>query len=103
MGGVYCSPSMAVAARYADMKGSGTTIDNRNVTFVLQCRVNPEKIKRCHDEEGDALTCNKTPYWVLNDPADIRPYGILVKEVQKDPVTDWLAHSAVLGLVFCIF
>lgn len=82
--GVYCSPSMAVAARYADMKGSGTTIDNRNVTFVLQCRVNPEKIKRCHDEEGDALTCNTTPYWVLNDPADIRPYGILVKEVQKD-------------------
>jgi len=84
--GVYCSPSMAVGENYAGAgslargaKG-GTPIDGHNVYFVLQCRVNPDKIKRCHDEATDDFTSPTRPYWVLNDPADIRPYAILVRE-----------------------
>lgn len=84
--GVYCSPSLAVGENYAgagtQARGTkgGTLIDGHNVYFVLQCRVNPDKIKRCHDEATDDFTSSNKPYWVLNDPADIRPYAILVKE-----------------------
>jgi hypothetical protein len=79
--GVYCSPSMLVAERYAGSRGGsgGTDIGDHSVFFVLQCRVNPAKIKRCHDEEKSAFT-DHSPYWVLNNPDDIRPYGILVRE-----------------------
>lgn len=75
--GVYCTPSLAVAEEYAMSRGSGwrgTEIGGHNVLFVLQCRVRPDRIKRCHDEDA-----HSSPYWVVNSPDDIRPYGILVK------------------------
>jgi hypothetical protein len=70
--GVYCTPGLAMAARYA---GQGHGFEGHNIIFVMQCRVNPSKIKHCHDYLKDPEA-----YWVLNDPNDIRPYRVLIKE-----------------------
>ena len=40
--------------------------------IVFQCRVNPKAIRECPG--------TKNEYWVIHDPKDIRPYGILYKE-----------------------
>jgi len=71
--GVYCTPSLAVAERYG---GEGHDFNGRKIIFVMQCRVNPAKIKHCHDYDT-----NGQAYWVLNDPKDIRPYRVLIKAV----------------------
>jgi hypothetical protein len=42
--------------------------------------VNPKKIKVCPKEDN-----LEWPYWVLNDPNDIRPYGLCFKEVGNFP------------------
>jgi hypothetical protein len=77
--GVYATPSMQVAENFANSRSGGATkIEGRAVHFVLQCRVMPDAIKRCHDEDK-----HDQAYWVLNDPTHIRPYGVLVKEVAK--------------------
>mmetsp|Transcript_34614 Transcript_34614/g.90323 ORF Transcript_34614/g.90323 Transcript_34614/m.90323 type:complete len:644 (+) Transcript_34614:60-1991(+) len=72
--GVYCAPSLDVAVQYARSRGAGAKIAGRDVLIIMQCRVKPEKIKRCQDEKS-----NSGAYWVINDPSDIRPYGVLVK------------------------
>jgi len=75
--GIYCTPSMSVAEDFAKSRGSGgTSIDGHVVNFVLQCRVQPDAIKRCHDEKK-----TDRAYWVLNSDTHIRPYGLLVREV----------------------
>ena len=38
----------------------------------MQCRVKPTAIR----------VCSRNPYWVINDPKDIRPYGILLRQQQ---------------------
>jgi len=72
--GVYCTPSLKVALEYAGDRGSSAKIAGRSVHIVMQCRVKPSAIKRCQDE---AEHCGA--YWVVNNPADIRPYGVLVR------------------------
>eukprot|EP00419_Tripos_fusus_P089331 CAMPEP_0172842666 /NCGR_PEP_ID=MMETSP1075-20121228/30895_1 /TAXON_ID=2916 /ORGANISM="Ceratium fusus, Strain PA161109" /LENGTH=200 /DNA_ID=CAMNT_0013686825 /DNA_START=11 /DNA_END=609 /DNA_ORIENTATION=+ len=64
--GVYCSPSMMVAERYANSRGKdgGTEIDGHSIFFVLQCRVNPKQMKRAHDEDKVEFSDSK-PYWIL--------------------------------------
>lgn len=42
---------------------------NSEYMVVFQCRVRPESVRIC---SGD-LT-----YWVIRDPEDIRPYGLLI-------------------------
>lgn len=67
--GVYCTPVLSTAQGYSsevELSANGKT---RKVSIILQCRVRPEAIKRATDD-----------YWVINDPADIRPYGVLVME-----------------------
>lgn len=69
--GVYCTPGLPIAEGYA---GEGHDFNGRKIIFVMQCRVNPAKIKHCHD-----YATNPNAYWVLNDPKDIRPYRVLIK------------------------
>lgn len=70
--GIYCTPSITAAAEFAPT----VTFEGRVLRFVFQCRVKPEAIKRVHEEVGR----ESGAYWVINDPMDIRPYGVLVQE-----------------------
>ena len=76
--GVYCTPGLGVAESYAKSRGgaAGTDYQGHKIIFIMQCRVNPAKIKHCHD-----YATNPGAYWVLNNPADIRPYRVLIKSV----------------------
>ena len=68
--GIYCSPHFQECFNYT----RAVTVENKDYHLVLQCRVKPEKIKVCEGTEE---------YWVINEPKNIRPYGILlVKEDQ---------------------
>lgn len=70
--GIYCTPSIDIAEQF-----SWTAIHlGHTVRFVIQCRVAPNAIKKCSTPD----------FWVIRDPADIRPYGVLVKEV---PTSIW--------------
>eukprot|EP00931_Biecheleriopsis_adriatica_P080661 TRINITY_DN54010_c0_g1_i1.p1 TRINITY_DN54010_c0_g1~~TRINITY_DN54010_c0_g1_i1.p1 ORF type:complete len:351 (+),score=36.63 TRINITY_DN54010_c0_g1_i1:89-1054(+) len=77
--GIYCTPSTQVAQNYADMRSGCSCGGDDKLRFVLQCRVRPGAIKRVHDEET-----NPHAYWLVNDPADIRPYGVLVQDRDAD-------------------
>mmetsp|Transcript_40783 Transcript_40783/g.118156 ORF Transcript_40783/g.118156 Transcript_40783/m.118156 type:complete len:322 (+) Transcript_40783:57-1022(+) len=74
--GIYCTPSMKTAADFAPV----WSIEGRKLQFVFQCRVRPEAIKRIHEEVGR----ESGAYWLINDPSDIRPYGVLVREVETE-------------------
>lgn len=78
--GVYCTPSISVAQAYASSRtGEGQfSLDGKSALFVVTCRIKPSAIKRCQDENKDSGA-----YWVINDPKDIRPYGVLVKEAPR--------------------
>mmetsp|Transcript_24566 Transcript_24566/g.69029 ORF Transcript_24566/g.69029 Transcript_24566/m.69029 type:complete len:125 (-) Transcript_24566:91-465(-) len=70
--GIYCTPHIDTALAYAP----ATDFEGRKMHFAFQCRVRPEAIKRCHDEESR----ESGAHWVVNDAGDIRPYAVLVKE-----------------------
>lgn len=71
--GIYCTPNLETAAEFSPaFKQEGRTIQ-----FVFQCRVRPEAIKRIHEEVGR----ESGAYWLINDADDIRPYGVLVREI----------------------
>lgn len=72
--GIYCTPKVKTAAEYSPV----VEVDGRKVQFVFQCRVRPQAIKRIHEEVGR----ESGAYWLINDPADIRPYGVLVREAE---------------------
>lgn len=71
--GIYCTPNLATAAEYSPC----SEVEGRKMQFVFQCRVRPEAIKRIHEEVGR----ESGAYWLINDASDIRPYGVLVREV----------------------
>jgi len=70
--GIYCTPKVETAAEFSPQ----VNVDGRTMQFVFQCRVRPEAIKRIHEEVGR----ESGAYWLVNDPSDIRPYGVLVRE-----------------------
>ena len=67
--GIYCSPHFHTCVTgYAQP----ININVKNYRLIFQCRVNPKKVHICPGQED---------YWVINEPEDIRPYGIiLIKE-----------------------
>lgn len=71
--GIYCTPSVKTASEYSPE----VEFDGKRVQFVFQCRVRPEAIRRIHEEVGR----ESGAYWLINDPSDIRPYGVLAREV----------------------
>jgi len=72
--GIYCTPSIATAERYAGK----SVINNISYKTVIMVRVKPEVIRHC-----DSCKDSKEPnnYWVVNGITDeIRPYRILYKK-----------------------
>lgn len=74
--GVYCTPDLELAGKYAKAE----LVEGRRVKVVLQMRVKPEAIKRVTQNTNWDY---EKSYWVINDPADIRAYGVLVQGDEK--------------------
>jgi hypothetical protein len=62
--GIYCTPKIDEAQDYT----RSFQFNGGNHLLALQCRVRPEAVKYATED-----------YWVINNPSDIRPYGILLK------------------------
>lgn len=62
--GIYCAPMINTAFSYTSNKSYGCMF-----YCIIQCRVNPK-----------ALKISSPQAWLVNNPADIRPYKILVKK-----------------------
>ena len=72
--GVYVTPDIKVAEEYTE--GFGVFELNKTYRIVLQCRVNPKKIRQ---------SAREPEYWILNgNGKEIRPYRILIKEVSNN-------------------
>jgi hypothetical protein len=71
--GVYCSPNPDFPEQdgYVDTVSFDTKQGTKKYKCMLQVAVNPDGVKFTEDEN----------IWVVPDPKDIRPYGILIKEV----------------------
>eukprot|EP00747_Dinoflagellata_sp_TGD_P196002 gnl/TRDRNA2_/TRDRNA2_65541_c0_seq1.p1 gnl/TRDRNA2_/TRDRNA2_65541_c0~~gnl/TRDRNA2_/TRDRNA2_65541_c0_seq1.p1 ORF type:complete len:318 (-),score=42.96 gnl/TRDRNA2_/TRDRNA2_65541_c0_seq1:113-1066(-) len=78
--GVYCTPDLRVASYYAYPQ----LVSDHSVQIVLQMRVKPEAIKAI--TTGQKRWENK--YWVINDPRDVRAYGVLIRETPADAKFD---------------
>lgn len=69
--GVYCSPDPTFPERgYVGTVSLDTKSGKKDFKCMLQVAVNPDGVR---------LTSDKR-IWVVPDPKDIRPYGILIKE-----------------------
>jgi len=66
--GIYCTPNLPTAEGYASQVRVTVGGSARNVKFILQCRVRPSAIQK-----------GTEAIWVINNTADISPYGVLVK------------------------
>eukprot|EP01062_Namystynia_karyoxenos_P029240 TRINITY_DN21_c0_g5_i1.p1 TRINITY_DN21_c0_g5~~TRINITY_DN21_c0_g5_i1.p1 ORF type:complete len:569 (+),score=175.72 TRINITY_DN21_c0_g5_i1:118-1707(+) len=65
--GVYCTPDMSTAEGYSGVT-VGTTQGQKKVWVAFQCRVRPSAIRQAN-----------STVWVINNPADMRPYRVCVK------------------------
>ena len=83
--GIYCTPHLETAEAYAssvtqvitDPYTGNTT--KRNLEYIMQCRVKPSAIRQTARAE----------YWVINDPEDIRPYKVLVRDLGEPWWVRW--------------
>mmetsp|Transcript_87220 Transcript_87220/g.260189 ORF Transcript_87220/g.260189 Transcript_87220/m.260189 type:complete len:397 (+) Transcript_87220:69-1259(+) len=78
--GVYCTPWINVAQHYSKPQ----VHRGHTVQMVLQLRVKPSAIRLIADKKATAF---EKKYWVVNNPQDIRAYGVLIRE-QK--LQDWV-------------
>lgn len=78
--GIYCTPWIGVAQHYSRPKEMG----GHSVQIVLQLRVKPSAIRPI---TSSTATEFEKKYWVINDPADIRAYGVLLREL---PLEDYV-------------
>eukprot|EP00928_Gymnodinium_smaydae_P013976 TRINITY_DN15066_c0_g1_i1.p1 TRINITY_DN15066_c0_g1~~TRINITY_DN15066_c0_g1_i1.p1 ORF type:complete len:393 (+),score=77.86 TRINITY_DN15066_c0_g1_i1:32-1210(+) len=90
--GVYCTPSLAVAACFAngEERVSGrppVSLDGRTLWLVVQCRVRPEAIQRpdnhkyvktSNDEEREGI--DGVFEWVVASTDDIQPCAVLMRD-----------------------
>jgi len=96
--GVFVTPNITVGECYANGQEDGgseqndpaVVMGNYTFYFAFQCRVRPRAICRpsrhfafCNDEE--VMGVDGVFEWVVNDPADIRPYGVLVRIKENAP------------------
>ena len=72
--GVYCTPNIKTAEKYAEIFTSPIT--NKRYKIVFQNRVKPSSIVYCKEKGGP------DDYWFIPDGKDIRPYSICIKEVK---------------------
>jgi hypothetical protein len=59
------SDNIKTALRYAKNKNK-----DFKYSVIIQSRANPEKIRKCNNNDGD--------YYVVNRTEDIRPYRIII-------------------------
>ena len=72
--GIYLSPHFQVCL---SSYSQSVRVQGNDYHLILQCRVNPKKIKVCPNQT----------FWVLNESKDVRPYGILlVKSENKSKI-----------------
>eukprot|EP00933_Yihiella_yeosuensis_P055331 TRINITY_DN5406_c0_g2_i1.p2 TRINITY_DN5406_c0_g2~~TRINITY_DN5406_c0_g2_i1.p2 ORF type:complete len:382 (-),score=77.70 TRINITY_DN5406_c0_g2_i1:296-1441(-) len=84
--GIYCTPLVDVAQHYSLPR----PWQGRYVQIVLQLRVKPETIRPV-----TTGTDFEKQYWVINEPEDMRPYGVLIREL---PLNEYVsALEAVYG------
>ncbi len=72
--GVYCTPNIKTAEKYAEVFTSPIT--QKKYKIVFQNRVKPSSIIWCKEKGGP------DDYWYVADGKDIRPYSICIKEVK---------------------
>eukprot|EP00811_Abedinium_folium_P001627 NODE_11492_length_1283_cov_6.590830.p1 GENE.NODE_11492_length_1283_cov_6.590830~~NODE_11492_length_1283_cov_6.590830.p1 ORF type:complete len:299 (+),score=76.98 NODE_11492_length_1283_cov_6.590830:90-986(+) len=72
--GIYCTPNITVAQHYS----KPSELRGHFVQIVLQLRVRPSAVKPVIK---DTATDFEKKYWVINDPHDIRAYGVLIREL----------------------
>ena len=72
--GVYCTPNISTAEKYAEIFTSPTT--GRDYKIVFQNRVKPSAIIKCQEKDGPG------EYWYVPDGKYIRPYSICIKEIK---------------------
>ena len=76
--GIYCSPNIRTAQGYSRQITLETKQGTKKFWYVLQVAVNPATMN------NPALIPNyrqSNPHYIVPTGADIRPYGILIKEV----------------------
>lgn len=78
--GVYCTPIIDVAQHYS----KPALIRGHSVQIVLQLRVRPSAINPVTTPGAHEF---EKKYWVINDPDDIRAYGVLIREL---PLRDYI-------------
>mmetsp|Transcript_41172 Transcript_41172/g.74389 ORF Transcript_41172/g.74389 Transcript_41172/m.74389 type:complete len:416 (+) Transcript_41172:58-1305(+) len=87
--GIYCTPFIDVAQHYSKPKEQ----DGHYVQIVLQLRVKPSAIKPVKDPKA---TDFEKKYWIIEDPEEMRAYGVLIREMS---LQDYLPPEAmVFGL-----
>ena len=69
--GIYSTPDIDVAYKYAPQ----FTHEGNNFRVVIQNRVNPNNLVRVSKQETRI-----GEYWISQNQADLRPYGICVKK-----------------------
>jgi hypothetical protein len=92
--GIYCSPYVETAAKYAPPISLPTAEGEKLYSYVFMCRVNPRNVCNCTaapcPEAGNPnytlhiTTNDEEDYWFVNenngDYENIRTYGLLVRE-----------------------
>lgn len=91
--GIYCTPNLQTVECYAngaedkasENKEAAATIGGHTLFFALQCRVRPGAILRpdrhfARNNDEEVMGVDGVFEWVVNDPRDIRPYAILVRD-----------------------
>merc|ERR1712183_539431 len=73
--GIYSSPQLEIAFRYAPVFEQ----EGKLYQVVVQNRVDPSKIKKVRWWETG---CGEL--WVVPDEEDIRPYGLILREQPRD-------------------
>lgn len=89
----FCTPNLTTVECYANgnedtssqQTQSATTIDGHTLFFALQCRVRPSAIIRpdrhfARNNDEEVMGLEGVFEWMVNDPKDIRPYAVLVRD-----------------------
>merc|ERR1712137_275389 len=73
--GIYCTPWIDVAQHYSRPRKKR----DHYVQIVLQLRVRPSAVRKVNTPTATEF---EKKYWVINDPENIRPYGVLIRELE---------------------
>eukprot|EP01083_Nonionella_stella_P175646 612290_1 len=85
--GIYCSPDVSVAAGYCESRKGIIKLQTKQgpkeFYFVFQVAVNPDTMNNPDYIDNFNPACESCKYWIAPTGADIRPYGILIKEISR--------------------